>query len=815
MMDDRALLGLGPQADGIAQHTALQYFEQLKNTCDGWQMCCTALASGTYADNDHVKFFCLQVIEDYLKTRYAADSSPARENIKAFLLASLQSQASSVVKDKVFISNKVAQLFALAFRADYTRRWPSFFVDLLQSLSLGERVVDMYLHILMAIDSDVVDRDIVHTLQETELNTMLKDAMRVQDVGRLVDSWYQIITTYQSSHPDLTCLCLEVIGAYVSWIDINLIANDRFVTVLLHFMTQPLLRESSCDCISEIISKGMEPLAKVKLIESFTSMLSNARVFNNAEEEDDYDFLMKLAKLVNIIGLQLVLCWQKQVKQGDADGAKVSLAALEDKVALLIKFLGNNEDDVSGMVAEFSHSYIGVLKQLAPINCQQKETIKELLYVVIKKMKYDESYNFERARDDEAVFQEYRKELKVIFNNIGALDPELVLLVVHEVVSRTMQQWQAAEFYDVEVAITLLYNLGEAIPASHGQHFSGDPSKVSALQQMLRIMLNSEVSRYRHWPVTLQFFETIVRYDRFFNLEPQYIPNVLIAFLDERGLRSHNPHLCSRAAYLFSKFVKAINKQHLQDYLDNILTRMQDLLVVNSPNNGIGIFLQTDDQLFIYETASILIVQSQFPAEKKQALMKQMLVPIVTKFNDFLQRMSTETDEAKQLEYATCLGNVMAFASRASKGFSSQQTMKQCGCVEAYTETLRVFLHALNTPTQRQLVHTGVRQFLHRMVVCLGTEGLALHPHRHRQSAEERRCTRTSRLRPSHQPGHQQVQEAHCAVPTGSLHANRDCHLPSAIDTGGRARSSGRGREAHASAGILQFHCHPCQQQRH
>jgi len=69
----------------------------------------------------------------------------------------------------------------------------------------------------------------------------------------------------------------------VSWIDINLIANDRFVTVLLHFMTQPLLRESSCDCISEIISKGMEPLAKVKLIESFTSMLSNARVFNNAE----------------------------------------------------------------------------------------------------------------------------------------------------------------------------------------------------------------------------------------------------------------------------------------------------------------------------------------------------------------------------------------------------------------------------------------------------------------------------------------------------------------------------------------------------
>ena len=39
-----------------------------------------------------------------------------------------------------------------------------------------------------------------------------------------------------------------------------------------------------------------------------------------------------------------------------------------------------------------------------------------------------------------------------------------------------------------------------------------------------------------------------------------------------------------------------------------------------------------------------------------------------------------------------------------------------------------------------------------------GHGGPTLHPHRHRQPAEERRRTRTSRLRPSHQPGHQQVQ---------------------------------------------------------
>ena len=42
-----------------------------------------------------------------------------------------------------------------------------------------------------------------------------------------------IQTQFQSSNPEVTCMCLDVIGKYVSWIDINLIANDKFVEVRL------------------------------------------------------------------------------------------------------------------------------------------------------------------------------------------------------------------------------------------------------------------------------------------------------------------------------------------------------------------------------------------------------------------------------------------------------------------------------------------------------------------------------------------------------------------------------------------------------
>lgn len=39
---------------------------------------------------------------------------------------------------------------------------------------------------------------------------------------------------------------------------------------------------------------------------------------------------------------------------------------------------------------------------------------------------------------------------------------------------------------EVEAAIRLLYMLGEALPAAHGAHFSGDAAKTSVLQDMMR-----------------------------------------------------------------------------------------------------------------------------------------------------------------------------------------------------------------------------------------------------------------------------------------------------------------------------------------
>ncbi|CAG5117342.1 unnamed protein product, partial [Candidula unifasciata] len=639
-MDELALQGLASLA------MAVQFVEQLKQSIDGWKVCAQGFTSGNYHQNDHVKFFCLQICEFYTKTRYPQASAEDIRIMQAFIMTSLEMESNPASQSKPFIRNKLAQVISLAFVSDFPLRWPRFFSDIMSTLTRGPLAVDIYLRVLMGIDTEVVDRDIAHSPEEAQRNSLIKDAMRERCVNDLADSWYQIMTAYETTQPDIVIICLEIVGRYVSWMDISFFANERMVALLLKFLRLETLREAACDCVHEIISKGMEPVAKTALIESFMNVLDSAGIFKCES---------KMSKLEEGKTVALLS------KNGANRSSDTTLAALEAKIPYMLRFLGDEDDDVSIAVIDFATEYIATVKTMPAMSEVQKKHIEGLLFTIIKKLKYDESYNFEKEGEEEAEFQEYRKQARVIFNNIASLDAQMILLRVHELVSQTLSRWQSLDYRDVEVAITLMYSLGEAIPASHGQHFSGNLEKASALQDMMRLLITSQVSRQGHISVLQQFFETVVRYDRFFVCEPQHIPEVLEAFLDERGLRNTSPKVRSRVAYLFLRFVKS-TKTHLTPYLEVVLTKMQDLLTINSPDNGLTHSLSDSDQLFIYETASTLIVSSSIEPEKKQILMKQLLLPIASKFNIMLTKLQEEQDEKRQLAYADCIHNAMSLA---------------------------------------------------------------------------------------------------------------------------------------------------------
>ena len=78
--------------------------------------------------------------------------------------------------------------------------------------------------------------------EDTKLGTEIKDAMRVRDVYLLVDGWYQILNQYYQDTPGLINNCLAVIGLYVSWIDVSLVVNERFIPLLFGYLEVTELR---------------------------------------------------------------------------------------------------------------------------------------------------------------------------------------------------------------------------------------------------------------------------------------------------------------------------------------------------------------------------------------------------------------------------------------------------------------------------------------------------------------------------------------------------------------------------------------------
>jgi exportin-T len=201
---------------------------------------------------------------------------------------------------------------------------------------------------------------------------------------------------------------------------------------------------------------------------------------------------------------------------------------------------------------------------------------------------------------------------------------------------------------------------------------------------------------------------------------------VLDHFVGVHGLHNVDAKLRSRVSYLFCRFTKDL-KLLLNTYIEKILNSIQDLLIISSPLEQEGP-LSSDDQLFLYETVSILIVYSNLEPKLKSQLMKNLLTPVVSSFSLLLNKYLEQNDEKLKLVYANSLNVAMQIASRASKGFSHQVKIKDCECVEIFLEILRIFMPSINVLTHKNLIHSGFRQYLHRMIVCLDNEVLEYLP---------------------------------------------------------------------------------------
>ena len=248
------------------------------------------------------------MIETAVDTNFLSLDEPHQAFLRDMLRA-WYGDFTRVATEASSIRNKMARIFALVFAKDFPTNWQSFFLDISSHVTVSPVAGDLFLRIMLAIDEEVVDREVERSTEITSRNSNLKDSMRMIAMPTICDAWFNIINTYNSTDPALVGTCLHTISLYVSWIDITLIANERFLNPIFRFLSSDVdvLREGACECATGLVNKGMSPSTKIQFLQSLQIIERVSAVKASLPPTGNEEYLLKLSVLVNSIGVSLIV----------------------------------------------------------------------------------------------------------------------------------------------------------------------------------------------------------------------------------------------------------------------------------------------------------------------------------------------------------------------------------------------------------------------------------------------------------------------------------------------------------------------------
>ncbi len=107
----------------------------------------------------------------------------------------------------------------------------------------------------MAVDQDIISLDVPRSAEEAKQSMHFKDSMRERALADIADAWCRLLAAYSGPAPDAAAAVLETVQRYVHWIDIGLVANDRFVPLLFNALNAQHegLRGAAADVLTEIV----------------------------------------------------------------------------------------------------------------------------------------------------------------------------------------------------------------------------------------------------------------------------------------------------------------------------------------------------------------------------------------------------------------------------------------------------------------------------------------------------------------------------------------------------------------------------------
>ncbi|XP_059640666.1 exportin-T [Cornus florida] len=706
--------------DSVLKSQAVAFCQQIKENPSICSICIERLC---FSKLVQVQFWCLQCLHDVIRVRYSSVSPEEKSFIRrsVFSVACFggidDKNSVRVLESPAFIKNKLAQILVTLIYFEYPLIWPSVFVDFLPHLSKGALVIDMFCRVLNALDDELISSDYPRNAEELATAARVKDAIRQQCVAQIVRSWYDIVSMYKSSNPELCTSVLHSMRRYVSWIDIGLIVNDAFIPLLFELILVDgmldQLRGAATGCVLAVVSKRMDPQSKLSLLQS----LQISRVFGLVAENNDSELVSEVAALLTGYATEVLDCF-KCLSSEDAKG--VSMELLDEVLPSVFYVMQNCEVDMAFNIVQFLSCYVATMKSASLLREKQLLHVGQILEVIRAQICYDPIYrdNLDKmdeiGREEEDRMAEFRKDLFVLLRNVGRVAPDVTQIFIRNSLAN-VASYADRNVEEVEAALSLFYALGESISDEVMRTGNG------LLGELMPLLLSTRFPCHSNRIVALVYLETITRYMKFLQENTEYIPMVLAAFLDERGIHHPNANVSRRASYLFMRVVKLL-KSKLVPFIETILQSLQNTIAQFTSIGCTSKELSgSEDGSHIFEAIGLLIGMEDVPPEKQSDYLSALLTPLCQQVEALLLNAKGHNLEDSSAKIANIQLIIMAI-NALSKGFSERLvTASRPAIGLMFKQTLDVLLQILVVFPKTESLRFKVKSFIHRMVDTLGS----------------------------------------------------------------------------------------------
>lgn len=335
---------------------ATECIGELRASPDKWNVGLTLLHFGT---SEVGKFFGLSLLKDFLvevqcgTTDRLQERTTVRSALLSWVHEALRSSASQSSNGQPlfprFMMNNCMSVLAHCVKNDYPEYWPEAFTELLQVGYQYETIgIDFIAGVVDELEVEVVMFNENRSREEVAHNTVVKDAMRESEVVGSLLSFFcggidYLLSSQQERRWEIAAKCLHCVAELVGWIDVNLVLNAALPTVgkvmtLFPELNQSpkggalmvgtsLVRSAACQCLYELVKKGMDPVSKIQLVHSINllallnemqsryrellSDVGNNIAIASAEEEALFKELQQWGMLLDALAMELLGCWTK------------------------------------------------------------------------------------------------------------------------------------------------------------------------------------------------------------------------------------------------------------------------------------------------------------------------------------------------------------------------------------------------------------------------------------------------------------------------------------------------------------------------